>query len=99
MVCRVISALFAHDGAPAYDMSQPVVLKNAVVTSFKWTNPHPLIQVETDKNQRPTKGGEIEKYASRLIGWIRNTVKPRDVITIYIWQNLYWPKTAASELG
>ena len=37
---------FAHHGGAAYDMSAPVVLKNAVVTEFVWINPHPLIKAD-----------------------------------------------------
>ena len=38
--------LFAHHGAAAYDMSKPVVLKDATVTEFVWINPHPLIKAD-----------------------------------------------------
>jgi hypothetical protein len=84
------SPLFAHHGAAAYDMSKPVILKDAVVTKFSWINPHPLIAVDyKDEN------GNVQHWttemgstpASQLIGWTRTTLKRGDVITIYIWQS------------
>src|SRR5579883_3185318 len=42
-ICKPV---FAHHGAAAYDMSKPVVLKDAVVTQFLWINPHPLIKAD-----------------------------------------------------
>jgi len=38
--------IFAHHGAAAYDMSKPVILKDAVVAQYRWINPHPLIVVD-----------------------------------------------------
>jgi hypothetical protein len=81
--------VFAHHGAAAYDMSKPVVLKDAVVTSFAWINPHPLIKADY-KNEK----GEVQHWimemgstpASQLIGWTRTSLKPGDVVTLYVWQ-------------
>ena len=43
-LAAIDSPLFAHHGAAAYDMSKPIVLKDAMVTEFLWINPHPLIR-------------------------------------------------------
>ena len=80
---------FAHHGAAAYDMSKPVVLKDAVIQQLVWINPHPLIKADY-KNDK----GEIEHWtmemgsipSSQLIGWSRTTLKPNDVVTLYVWQ-------------
>ena len=37
---------FAHHSGAAFDMSAPVVLKDALVTEFLWINPHPLIKAD-----------------------------------------------------
>ena len=37
---------FAHHGGTAFDITTPVVLKNAVITEFLWINPHPLIKAD-----------------------------------------------------
>ena len=81
---------FAHHGAAAYDMSKPVILKGAVVTQYRWINPHPLIVVDykDDKGQVQHWTTEMGSTpASELIGWSRSTLKPGDVITIYIWRS------------
>ena len=81
--------LFAHHGAAAYDMSAPVVLKNAKVTEFLWINPHPLIKADfTDEK------GEVQHWtmemgstvSAQLIGWTRTTLNYGDVVTLYVWQ-------------
>ncbi len=85
----ICSPVFAHHGAAAYDMSKPVVLKDAVVTGFLWINPHPLIKADF-KDEK----GDVEHWtmemgstpASQLIGWTRTTLKPGDVVTLYVWQ-------------
>jgi len=81
--------MFAHHGAAAYDMTKPVILKNAVVTRFSWINPHPLILVDCKDDK-----GNVQHWitemgstpASSLIGWTRTSLKPGDVITMYLWQ-------------
>jgi hypothetical protein len=82
-------AAAAHHGAAAYDMSKPVVLKDAVIQQLVWINPHPLIKADF-KNEK----GEIQHWtmemgsipASQLIGWSRTTLKPNDVVTLYVWR-------------
>ena len=79
----------AHHGAAAYDMSKPVILKDAVVTKFAWINPHPLILVDWKDDKGSVQHWTTEMGstpASQLIGWTRDTLKPGDVVTIYIWQ-------------
>ena len=82
------SPLFAHHGDAAY-VSTPTVLKDAVVTEYAWMNPHSLIKVDykddTGKLQHWTM--EIGSTPSMtLIGWSRTTLKPGDVVTIYVFQ-------------
>ena len=80
----------AHHGASAYNMTKPVVLKGAVVTKYSWINPHVLISVDY-KNDK----GDVQHWATEigspsavsLVGWTRTSLKPGDVITIYVWQS------------
>jgi uncharacterized protein DUF6152 len=80
---------FAHHGAAAFDMSKPVVLKNATVTEFLWINPHPLIKADF-KNDK----GEVEHWtmemgstvSAQLLGWTRTSLAYGDVVTLYVWQ-------------
>ena len=89
-VLMICSPMFAHHGAAAYDMRKPVVLKNAVVAKYSWINPHPLIVVDYKDEKGVAQHWTTEMGstpASELIGWTRTTLKPGDVITIYIWQS------------
>ena len=75
-------AAFAHHAWPI-DRSKEVTVKGTV-TSFNWSNPHVMIDVEVK-----TDAGKIEKWniggpsTERMSGngWDRNTLKPGDVIT------------------
>jgi hypothetical protein len=85
-ICRPVSA---HHGAAAYDMSKPIVLKDAVVTQFLWINPHPLIKADYKDEKGNVEHWTMEMGstpASELIGWTRTTLKPGDVVTLYVWQ-------------
>ena len=80
---------FAHHGAAAFSMDTPVVLKDAVVTEFLWTNPHPLIKADFTNAK-----GEVEHWtmelgstvSAQLIGWTRTTLQPGDKVTLYVWK-------------
>ena len=85
----ICSVVFAHHGAAAYDMSKPVVLKDAVVTQFLWINPHPLIKADYKDEKGNVEHWTMEMGstpASQLIGWTRSTLKPGDTVTLYVWQ-------------
>jgi len=85
----ICSAVFAHHGAAAYDMSKPVVLKDAVVTQFLWINPHPLIKADYKDEKGNVEHWTMEMGstpASQLIGWTRTTLRPGDMVTLYVWQ-------------
>ena len=82
-------AAYAHHGLVAYS-DKALVLRNAVVTSFVWDNPHSYLMFETRDGQ-----GTVVKWvaetgspsAMMLLDWHRNVLKPGDVITIYLNQS------------
>ena len=83
------SVAVAHHGAAAYDMSKPVVLKDAVVTEFIWINPHPLIKADYKDEKGNVQHWTMEMgstVSSQLIGWSRTTLHYGDVVTLYVWQ-------------
>jgi Family of unknown function (DUF6152) len=83
------SPLFAHHGAAAYDMSKPVVLKDATVTEFLWINPHPLIKADYKDEQGNVQHWTMEMgstISAQLLGWTRTTLAFGDVVTLYVWQ-------------
>jgi len=83
------SPSFAHHGAAAFDMSEPVELKNAVITEFVWINPHPLIKADYKDEKGNVQQWTMEMgstVSAQLIGWTRTTLQPGDVVTLYVWQ-------------
>ena len=83
------SAVFAHHGAAAYDMTKPVVLKDATVTEFLWINPHPLIKADYKDEKGEVQHWTMEMgstVSAQLIGWTRTTLAYGDVVTLYVWQ-------------
>ena len=83
------SPSFAHHGAAAFDMSMPVVLKDAVVTEFLWINPHPLIKADYTDPQGNVEHWTMElgsTVSAQLIGWTRTTLQPGDKVTLYVWR-------------
>jgi len=81
---------YAHHGAAAYDMTKPAVLKDAVVTKYAWINPHAIIgfDAKDDSGNVTHWTAEIGSPAAvSLVGWSRATLKPGDVVTVYVWQS------------
>jgi hypothetical protein len=79
--------VFAHHGAAAY-LDKIVVLKDATVTKFVWSNPHSilLVDVKDDKGDMAHWVAELgSPSAVTLLGWNRNSVQPGDVVTVYLY--------------
>ena len=88
-ILSVCTPLFAHHGAAAYDMSKPVMLKDAVVTKYSWMNPHVLIYFDLKDNAGKVMQWTLETgspSAIGVVGWSRNTIKVGDVVTIWLFQ-------------
>ena len=82
------SAAFAHHGAAAYDMSKPVVMKDAVVTKYIWANPHTLVFFDAKDDKGETRHWSVElgsPSAIALMGWNRTSLKAGDVVTVYMF--------------
>jgi hypothetical protein len=81
------SSLFAHHGDAAY-VDKALELKGAVVTEYKWMNPHSLIKVRY-KNEK----GEEREWTMEMgstpsmttLGFSKYTMKPGDVITVLLY--------------
>ncbi len=83
----VCAPLFAHHGAAAY-VDKIVVLKDATVTSFLWANPHSIVMFDVKEDNGTVTHWAAEAgspSAISLLGWNRNSLKPGDVITVYIF--------------
>jgi hypothetical protein len=87
-VLAVSSPALAHHGNAAYD-GTIVVIKGATVTKLAWANPHTLVQFDVKDDK-----GELVHWVAELgspsalgnIGWNKNSLRPGDVITVYINQ-------------
>ena len=88
-VLAVCVPMFAHHGNAAYNMTE-VILKDAKVTEFTWANPHTIITFDAKdaKGNMAHWAGEMgSPSALGLKGWNKVSVKPGDVITVYIHQS------------
>jgi hypothetical protein len=88
IVLTICSPVFAHHGAAAYDMSKPLEMKGAVVTRYLWANPHTLVFFDFKDEKSNTTHWSVElgsPSAVALMGWNRTSLKPGDVITVYMF--------------
>jgi hypothetical protein len=90
VIATVTLPIFAHHGSAVYDTSKAVVLKDVTVTKFIWANPHSIAMFDT----KDEKGNVVHWAAEAgspsalsLIGWTKNSIKPGDVITVYVFQS------------
>src|SRR5712672_558393 len=77
----------AHHGSAAYE-AKVVEMKNATVTKFTWSNPHALVlfDVMDDKGSVVHWAAEIgSPPAVAVLGWTRTSLKPGDVVTVFLW--------------
>src|ERR1700694_2539583 len=74
---------FAHHSTAMYNMANPVTV-TGVVKRFEWTNPHAFVFLDVKDESGQTVEWEVEMMSLnhlRGYGWVRNTVKPGDVIS------------------
>jgi uncharacterized protein DUF6152 len=89
-ILAVCSATLAHHGSAVYETTKVVVLKDATVTKFIWANPHSIVMFDAKDEKGNTAHWAAEAgspSALSLIGWTKNSVKPGDVITAYVFQS------------
>ena len=82
---------FAHHGSAMY-VKKAIVLKDATVTKFMWQNPHTLVlfDAKDEKGNLVHWAGEAGSAgAIRLLGWNKYSLRPGDVITVYIWPSKF----------
>jgi len=69
-----------------------VMLKDATVTKFMWQNPHTLVLFEAkdDNGNIVHCAGEAGSTGMiRLLGWNKYSLKPGDVVTVYMWPSKF----------
>ncbi len=92
VVCFLIACipLLAHHGGNNYDTSKAVVLKGATVTKWMWINPHCIVQVDVKDDQGNVQhwSAEVSNPSTlQLKGWSQESLRPGDVITVYVFQS------------
>ena len=78
------TAVFAHHGSAAYDMSKSLTL-NGNVTSLDWNNPHCLLRFDAKDDKGEMQHWTIELYNPLWMtraGWTRTSLKAGDAINI-----------------
>ena len=82
------TAVFAHHGSAAYDMSKSLTL-DGTVASLDWNNPHCLLHFDAKDDKGKPLHWVAETAAPQalvLIGWSKSSLAPGDVITVYMYQ-------------
>jgi hypothetical protein len=78
--------LYAHHAvAPNFDLSKEIVLSEAVLTSFKFVNPHVYLYVDVPNEQNTTDEWRCEMAAASRLkrrGWTAETLIPGQVVSI-----------------
>ena len=83
--CLLLTSVpvLAHHSTAMYNMATPVTV-TGVVKRFEWTNPHAFVFLDVKDEGGQTVEWEVEMMSLnhlRGYGWVRNTVKPGDVIS------------------
>jgi hypothetical protein len=84
-----VGPLFAHHGNSSLNTDKVMVLKNATVARLIWANPHCIVAFDATDEK-----GNVVRWAAEVgspsamnqMGWNRNSLKPGDVITVYLFQ-------------
>ena len=91
VLLTICNSALAHHGSAMY-MKKAIVLKDVRVTKFMWQNPHTLVLFDA----KDEKGNVVHWAAEagsagaiRLLGWNKYSLRPGDVITVYIWPSKF----------
>jgi hypothetical protein len=84
-LCLLLTSrpVLAHHSTAMYNMATPVTV-TGVVKRFEWTNPHAFVFLDVTDEKGETVEWEVEMMSLnhlRGYGWVRNTVKPGDMIS------------------
>jgi hypothetical protein len=83
------SPLLAHHGNSSLNTDKVIVIKNATVARLVWANPHCIVAFDATDEK-----GNVVRWAAEVgspsamnqMGWSRNSLKPGDVITVFMFQ-------------
>ena len=89
IILAVCAPLFAHHGNASLNTDKLVVIQDATVVRLVWANPHCIVAFDArdEKGNVARWGAEVgSPSAMNQMGWTRNSLKPGDVITVYMFQ-------------
>jgi hypothetical protein len=89
VLLAVCSPLFAHHGNASLNTNKVVVIKDATVVKLIWANPHCIVvfDAKDEKGNVVRWGAEVgSPSAMNQMGWTRSSLKPGDVISVYMFQ-------------
>jgi len=90
-VLALSGSMFAHHGTGiSYDLTVPPITAKAVITEFKWANPHIGIYVDIKDENGHVENWSIEgnsPYNWARMGWNRKTLKVGDEITLTFYRS------------
>ena len=89
IILPVCAPLFAHHGNASLNTDKLVVIKDATVVRLVWANPHCIVAFDAkdEKGNVVRWGAEVgSPSAMNQMGWSRSSLKPGDVITVYMFQ-------------
>jgi hypothetical protein len=85
----VCGPLFAHHGNSSLNTDKVILIKKATVARLVWANPHCIVAFDAMDEK-----GNVVRWAAEVgspsamnqMGWSRNSLKPGDVITVFLFQ-------------
>jgi len=86
VIALVCLPLSAHHGGASMQTND-TEFKNVTVTHFAWANPHCLVEFDVKGTDGKIVNWTAETSAPqalRLTGWEKNSLKPGDIITIFV---------------
>ena len=90
-VLALSGSMFGHHGTGiSYDLTVPPITAKAVITEFKWANPHIGIYVDIKDENGHVENWSIEgnsPYNWARMGWNRKTLKVGDEITLTFYRS------------
>jgi hypothetical protein len=89
VLLAVCGPLFAHHGNASLNSDKVVVIKDATVVKLVWANPHCIVAFDAkdEKGNVVRWGAEVgSPSAMNQMGWTRSSLKPGDIITVYMFQ-------------
>ena len=86
LVCLALpNAAIGHHSFAMFDRTKEIELKQAVVVSWQWTNPHIWLDVVAPAGKGTGKFS-IEGGSTGLLrrqGWEKNSLKPGDKVSVF----------------